>query len=138
METFCKVSLTPLSRTDTTQTEARRRSSSSRDSPLSTSLSRRQLSVHNTSALHLRTIVPTLTPDVLSLLVAAPGLDLDAREGLNMTPIILAAYWGVYEVIPPLVEAGADPDLQEEVGGAAAHWAAYYGYADTLQVHGTW
>ena len=74
---------------------------------------------------------------MLSLLVAAPGLDLDAREGLNMTPIILAAYWGVYEVIPPLVEAGADPDLQEEVGGAAAHWAAYYGYADTLQVHGT-
>ena len=35
----------------------------------------------------------------LSLLVAAPGLDLDAREGLNMTPIILAAYWGVYEVL---------------------------------------
>ena len=75
---------------------------------------------------------------MLSLLVAAPGLDLDAREGLNMTPIILAAYWGVYEVIPPLVEAGADPDLQEAVGGAAAHWAAYYGYADTLQVSGTW
>ena len=72
---------------------------------------------------------------MLSLLVAAPGLDLDAREGLNMTPIILAAYWGVYEVIPPLVEAGADPDLQEAVGGAAAHWAAYYGYADTLQVN---
>ena len=62
------------------------------------------------------------------------GLDVMVTDSDGVTPLIDAAMFGYYEIVEILVAAGADVNATTYTNDTAAHYAAAWGYADTLEV----
>ena len=72
--------------------------------------------------------------EVIKRLLRVPGLDVNVRDQLGLTPVYDAASWGYSDIVRLLVRAGADPDIPSNDGSTPAHVAASYGYAHTIEV----
>ena len=65
----------------------------------------------------------------LDLLLAMPGVDVNWRNRLRMTPLHLAARNGHDLIVDRLLAAGADPTLKDWWGRTPVAWARRMGYA---------
>ena len=72
--------------------------------------------------------------EVIKRLLRVPGLDVNVRDQLGLTPIYDAASWGYSDIVRLLVRAGADPNIPSNDGSTPTHVAASYGYAHTIEV----
>jgi hypothetical protein len=66
--------------------------------------------------------------------VLANGADVNERTGGGQTPIILATIFGHTHLIPLLLEAGADPQLRDNLGLNAIDWAQRRGATEAIDV----
>lgn len=66
--------------------------------------------------------------------VLANGADVNERTGGGQTPLILATIFGHTHLIPLLLEAGADPQLRDNLGLNAVDWAQRRGATEVLDV----
>jgi hypothetical protein len=66
--------------------------------------------------------------------VLANGADVNERTGGGQTPLILATILGHTHLIPLLLEAGADPQLRDNLGLNAVDWAQRRGATEVLEV----
>jgi len=66
--------------------------------------------------------------------VLANGADVNERTGGGQTPLILATIFGHTHLIPLLLEAGADPQLRDNLGLNAVDWAQRRGATEVLEV----
>lgn len=64
----------------------------------------------------------------------ANGADVNERTGGGQTPLILATIFGHSHLIPILLQAGADPYLQDNLGLNAIEWAQRRGLADASEI----
>jgi TonB family protein len=64
----------------------------------------------------------------------ANGADVNERTGGGQTPLILATIFGHTHLIPLLLEAGADPQLRDNLGLNAIDWAQRRGATEALDV----
>ena len=64
----------------------------------------------------------------------ANGADVNERTGGGQTPLILATIFGHTHLIPLLLEAGADPQLRDNLGLNAVDWAHRRGATEVLEV----
>jgi ankyrin repeat protein len=91
-------------------------------------------------------VAAQMDPDIRQALVSgdiaglqaaiAGGADVDAaaEEGLEETPLMLAASIPDPSFVTVLVNAGAEVYTQDAFGDSAVNWAAYYGHFDVLAV----
>jgi hypothetical protein len=63
---------------------------------------------------------------------AAAGSDLDAKDPLGSTPLIVAAMFGQPEAARALMEAGADLDVTNNDGATALHTDGFLGRRDIV------
>ena len=66
--------------------------------------------------------------------VLANGADVNERTGGGQTPLILATIFGHTHLIPLLLDAGADPQLRDNLGLNAVDWAQRRGATEVLAV----
>ncbi|MCA1578820.1 MAG: ankyrin repeat domain-containing protein [Acidobacteria bacterium] len=66
--------------------------------------------------------------------VLANGADVNERTGGGQTPLILATIFGHTHIIPLLLEAGADPQLRDNLGLNAVDWAHRRGATEALEM----
>ena len=66
--------------------------------------------------------------------VIASGADVNERTSGGQTPLILATIFGHTHLIPLLLEAGADPQLRDNLGLNAIDWAQRRGATEVLEV----
>lgn len=66
--------------------------------------------------------------------VLANGADVNERTGGGQTPLILATIFGHTHLIPLLLEAGADPQLRDNLGLNAVDWAQRRGATEVIDV----
>ena len=69
---------------------------------------------HQRTALHIAVEGGNLGP--LDILLRTPSIEVDASDENGATPLLLAVQAGVIEMIGDLLEAGADPTLQNNNG----------------------
>jgi ankyrin repeat protein len=77
------------------------------------------------------------TQIVLALLQPIPGKpapEVDRRDDMERTPIMLAASEGMFEAIRALIDHGASCNAVDINGETALHIAARFGYTDALRV----
>ena len=56
------------------------------------------------------------------------GVDLNARDKLGRTPLIVAGWRGLEKLAALLIEKGADPKARDTDGVTPLHWAARHGW----------
>jgi TonB family protein len=66
--------------------------------------------------------------------VIANGGDVNEKTSGGQTPLILATIFGHTHLIPLLLEAGADPQLRDNLGLNAVDWAQRRGATEVLEV----
>lgn len=66
--------------------------------------------------------------------VLADGADVNERTGGGQTPLILATIFGHTHLISLLLDAGADPQLRDNLGLNAVDWAQRRGATEALDV----
>lgn len=66
--------------------------------------------------------------------VLANGADVNERTGGGQTPLILATIFGHTHLIPLLLDAGADPQLRDNLGLNAVDWAQRRGATEAIDV----
>lgn len=66
--------------------------------------------------------------------VLANGADVNERTGGGQTPLILATIFGHTHLIPLLLDAGADPQLRDNLGLNAVDWAQRRGATEAIGV----
>ena len=66
--------------------------------------------------------------------ILANGADVNERTGGGQTPLILATIFGHTHLIPLLLEAGADPELRDNLGLNAVDWAQRRGATEVIDV----
>lgn len=66
--------------------------------------------------------------------VLANGADVNERTGGGQTPLILATIFGHTHLIPLLLDAGADPQLRDNLGLNAVDWAQRRGATEVIDV----
>ena len=66
--------------------------------------------------------------------VLANGADVNERTGGGQTPLILATIFNHMHLIPLLLEAGADPQMRDNLGLNALDWAQRRGATEVLDV----
>ena len=66
--------------------------------------------------------------------VLANGADVNERTGGGQTPLILATIFGHTHLIPLLLDAGADPQLRDNLGLNAVDWAHRRGATEAIVV----
>lgn len=66
--------------------------------------------------------------------VLANGADVNERTSGGQTPLILATIFGYTHLIPLLLDAGADPQLRDNLGLNAIDWAQRRGATEVLDV----
>jgi len=66
--------------------------------------------------------------------VLATGADVNERTGGGQTALILATIFGHTHLIPLLLDAGADPQLRDNLGLNAIDWAQRRGATEALEV----
>jgi len=66
--------------------------------------------------------------------VLASGADVNERTGGGQTPLILATIFGHTHLIPLLLDAGADPQLRDNLGLNAIDWAQRRGATEAIEV----
>jgi len=66
--------------------------------------------------------------------VLANGADANERTGGGQTPLILATIFGHTHLIPLLLDAGADPQLRDNLGLNAFDWAQRRGATEAIDV----
>lgn len=66
--------------------------------------------------------------------VLATGADVNERTGGGQTALILATIFGHTHLIPLLLDAGADPQLRDNLGLNAIDWAHRRGATEALEV----
>jgi hypothetical protein len=64
----------------------------------------------------------------------ANGADANERTGGGQTPLILATIFGHTHLIPLLLDAGADPQLRDNLGLNTVDWAQRRGATEVLEV----
>ena len=64
----------------------------------------------------------------------ANGADVNERTGGGQTPLILATIFGHMHLIPLLLDAGADPQLRDNLGLNAIDWAQRRGATEAIAV----
>ncbi|XP_059056513.1 histone-lysine N-methyltransferase EHMT2 [Achroia grisella] len=69
---------------------------------------------------------------VARVLLAAPGISVDARDAGGWTPLVWAAEHAHAPLVRLLLEAGADAATTDAEGNAAVHWCALGGHQDAL------
>ena len=67
----------------------------------------------------------------LGLLLRA-GLDVDARDVRDWTPLMVAAFHGRETAAKLLIECGANPRARDRAGYTPLHWAALKGYTSVV------
>ena len=72
-------------------------------------------------------------PDAVSTAIAN-GADVNEQTGGGQTPLILATIFGHTHLIPLLLEAGADPQLRDNLGLNAIDWAQRRGATEAIEV----
>ena len=60
------------------------------------------------------------------------GIDVDGRNAVDYTPLMLAAMYGRLEFVERLVKHGARVNVTRESGESAILYAAYYGYLEIV------
>jgi ankyrin repeat protein len=83
----------------------------------------------NNSALHWA--VWDDAPDVLSLLMGQKGVELDIINGVNETPLMIAALKGNLNFAKQLLDAGAYPNKE---GWTPLHYAATEGHIEMMKL----
>ncbi|XP_025024982.1 ankyrin repeat domain-containing protein 29 isoform X4 [Python bivittatus] len=76
---------------------------------------------------------------LLQLLLNSGRIDVDCKDSLGSTALMVASYYGHKECVRELVLQGADINLQREDGGTALLAACQYGHirvVETLLKHG--
>ncbi|HEY0727275.1 MAG TPA: ankyrin repeat domain-containing protein, partial [Pyrinomonadaceae bacterium] len=66
--------------------------------------------------------------------VLANGADVNERTRGGQTPLILATIFGHTHLIPLLLDAGADPQLRDNLGLNAIDWAQRRGATEVIDV----
>ena len=66
--------------------------------------------------------------------IISGGLDVDAEDHTQSTPLITAAYYGYPDIIKILLESGADVDAAGEFGNTALMEAAREGYPVAVEL----
>ena len=66
--------------------------------------------------------------------VLANGADVNEQTGGGQTPLILATIFGHTNLIPLLLDAGADPQLRDNLGLNAVDWAQRRGATEALEM----
>lgn len=66
--------------------------------------------------------------------VIASGADVNERTSGGQTPLILATIFGHTHLIPLLLEAGADPQLRDNLGLNAVDWAERRGATEAIEL----
>ncbi|XP_067101085.1 ankyrin repeat and SOCS box protein 3 isoform X2 [Osmerus mordax] len=77
--------------------------------------------------------------EIVRLLIAVPGCELEARDDNNITPLFLSAQYGRRECLQILIDAGADVNTQAADLATPLMIASQQGYEDcvnTLLAHG--
>ena len=62
------------------------------------------------------------------------GADVDAKNGVGFTPLIVAARNGRNDFVSLLLENGADPEAVDNDGRSAMHYASEAGYTEIVEM----
>lgn len=62
------------------------------------------------------------------------GIDANARNNKNDTPLLWAARGNHVETVRLLIRRGADPRLENDKGSTPLYWAVRYGFADLARI----
>ena len=65
-------------------------------------------------------------------LITNEGINVDARSGTRMTPLMVAASRGQVEAVAILLKLGADKTLLDPKGKTAAKYASEQGYSNIV------
>ncbi len=72
---------------------------------------------------------------MLELIIAKySNVNLDARNWLELTPLMTAAMHGRTKVAQALIDGGASPFERDDTGWTAAHYAARFEHVEVLRV----
>jgi hypothetical protein len=85
------------------------------------------------SSVPLTQAVTSGDADIVKALLAN-GADVNERTGGGQTPIILATIFGHAHLVPLLLDAGADPQLRDNLGLNAIDWAQRRGATEVIDV----
>ena len=68
------------------------------------------------------------------LLFLRAGMDVDARDAREWTPLMAAAFNGNEEAVKLLIQRGADAWAHDAAGYTPLHWAALKGHQDVVEI----
>jgi len=71
--------------------------------------------------------------DVMRLLLSVANSDVDVRDDMEATPLVVAAAASQRDAAKVLITHGADPNAQNAKGDTALHWACYRGCLETVK-----
>ncbi|XP_058034443.1 ankyrin repeat domain-containing protein 29 isoform X4 [Ahaetulla prasina] len=71
---------------------------------------------------------------LLQLLLNSGRVDVDCKDCLGSTALMVASYYGHKECVRELVQQGADINLQRETGATALFFAAQQGHNDIVKL----
>ncbi|ETE74131.1 Ankyrin repeat domain-containing protein 29, partial [Ophiophagus hannah] len=71
---------------------------------------------------------------LLQLLLNSGRVDVDCKDSLGSTALMVASYYGHKECVRELVLQGADINLQRETGATALFFAAQQGHNDIVKL----
>ena len=89
------------------------------------------------SGLHLAARLGDIKGDLLDLLLAQPGLEVNIKDEDNMTPLIVACIWGSENSVRKLLQVvGIEINCQDTRGRTALHLALNRGNHGCIQILG--